>query len=535
MSLLDGSADLYSKLTVKQWQEDLKGVFVVGQGSEDLYAKFESQTVRDLYAKFEAQATAVLYAKFEITHSENLYAKFETQATASLYAKFEAQTTVDLYAKFEAQATVDLYADFELAQWEDLKGVFISRLSSTAALKGILIVRHTATKDLYAKFKAAIVFSGTPRNLFSKFFVGVDATRDLYAEFEITEEIGLPAEFIVSHTAILDLFADFRVVTFFNEGWGELDAVFIVRHMATKDLYAKFESQAIRDLYAKFEAQAIRDLYARFETQGIANLYAKFTTQVTADLTGTFIVRHTATKNLHGFFHAGQDSTDLKGIFIARQAATATLKGILTVRQATTEDLHAFFHAGQDSTDLKNILIVRHSTTKDLQTDFYVRWPYRLWTTRRYINGVIDSPESLVGDSTLEYTIEGVMDDIKTYLAANQITTYTGWHTIEDVPIQIRRAATYGTVASLYSRHTKTFSSRVIPSVAPVTVTVKGDQWEAMEYWENRYEIMMQRYLAYVQTGKLFSSTADEEPVFTMEDIPPAGTTYQNWHEWITG
>jgi len=446
--------------------------------------------------------------------------------------------TKDLYGKLVVRHTdtKDLYAKFELAQWEDLKGILIARQAATKDLYGKFVVRHTATKNLYAKFKAAIIFSGIPRNLFSKFFVGVDASRDLHAEFNITEEVGLPAEFIVRHTAILDLFADFRVVTFFNEGWAVLPGVFTVIHTDTRDLYAKFTTQAIRDLYAKFEAQVTKDLYAKFEAQAVKDLYAKFETVATAQLKGVFTVRHTDTKNLHAFFHAGQDSVDLKGILIARQSSSAALKGTFIARQAAAGDLHAFFHAGQDSYDLKVILIVRHSTSKDLQADFFVRWPYRLWTTRRYINGVIDSPESLVGDSTLEITIEGVMDDIKTYLAANQIETYTEWHSIEDVPIQIRRAATYGTVASLYSRHTKTFNSRVIPSVAPVTVTVKGDQWEAMEYWEDRYETMMQRYLSYVQTGKLFSSTADEEPVFTMEDIPPAGgASYQNWHEWVTG
>lgn len=179
--------------------------------------------------------------------------------------------------------------------------------------------------------------------------------------------------------------------------------------------------------------------------------------------------------------------------------------------------------------------IIRHTATKNLQADGYIRWPYRLWTNRRYINGIMDAAEELIGDAKLEYVIEGVMEDIQTFLFANGITSYEQWYTIEDVPVAIRRAATYGTVASLYSRHTNTWRSRVIPSVAPLTVTVKGDAQMAMEHWEGRYELMLERYLTAINSDKLLVSTADQEPVFDKElsDIPPGVTSSEYWYEWV--
>ena len=511
--MVDASAALFAKIDVNQSNAsvDLKGTVTVRHSS--------SAGLKGILI-VRHTATKDLYTKFVITRSVNLKGIVTIRHSSNVALKgivtVRHTATKDLYAKFEAQAVQTLFAKFEAQPW--------------AALKGILIIRHTATKGLYAKFKPAVLFSGPPRNLFGKLFVGVDATRDLYARFEITEEIALPAEFIVRHAATKNLNADFTVKVFFNEGWGDLCAKFVVSRSI--DLYAKFEAQTIKDLYAKFETQAVKNLYAKFEIQSAVDLYAKFEAQAIENLFAKFEAQ--AVRNLYAKFES-QATAPLKGILIVRHTTSTPLKGILIVRHtAAPKDLYAKFEA-MPNESLKVEFIVRHSTTKDLQSDFYVRWPYRLWTSRRYINGVIDSQESLIGDAKLEDTIEGVMDDIKTYLAANQIETYIQWHSIEDVPLQIRRAATYGTVASLYARHTKTFTSRVIPSVAPVTITVKGDEWEAMEYWEDRFETMMQRYLAYVQTGKLFTSTADEEPVFTMEDIPPVGVAGKSWHEWIEG
>lgn len=145
--------------------------------------------------------------------------------------------------------------------------------------------------------------------------------------------------------------------------------------------------------------------------------------------------------------------------------------------------------------------------------------PYPYWTDRRYVNGVIDAAEALIGDAKLEFIIEGVMDDIKVWFDANEIS-YVTWISLDVTPTAIKRATTYGVVAALYARHTKTFQGRVIPTLAPVTVTVTGDQEKAMLHWVSKRNEMLELYLSAQEADRFWVSTADEEPVFSMDDIP---------------
>ena len=176
------------------------------------------------------------------------------------------------------------------------------------------------------------------------------------------------------------------------------------------------------------------------------------------------------------------------------------------------------FEVGQDSAELL--------------MKFWVRWPPRFWTNRRYINGVIDLDEKLLGDATLEYVIEGVMEDIQGYLE-NADLSYSSWTNITLIPLQILRATTYGVVAALYARHTQTFKSRVIQSITPVRPTVIGDTEKAMNYWEGRLNEMLELYVASQGGLVMDSSTADEEPIFTMDDIPEEVTGYMPWRRWL--
>jgi len=171
------------------------------------------------------------------------------------------------------------------------------------------------------------------------------------------------------------------------------------------------------------------------------------------------------------------------------------------------------------STILQAHFIIRHFDAEDLIAEFRVRTEYPFWTSRKIINGSINLTNDLIGDVPLEETIEGVMYDIKTVLAAEDID-YSSWTGLSNVPFQIMRATTYGVCASLYARSTKTFSSRVIPSISPVTVTVIGDAERAMNFWENRMERTLERYYASIGHPVITVSTADEEPVFSMADIP---------------
>jgi len=69
--------------------------------------------------------------------------------------------------------------------------------------------------------------------------------------------------------------------------------------------------------------------------------------------------------------------------------------------------------------------------------------------------------------------------------------------------------------------------------VNPVTVTVAGEQEEAMEHWEGKRDEMLELYLTAQGFERIWISTADEEPIFTMEDIPPSITTETSWLEWL--
>jgi len=124
------------------------------------------------------------------------------------------------------------------------------------------------------------------------------------------------------------------------------------------------------------------------------------------------------------------------------------------------------------------------------------------------------------------------MEDTQGYLD-NAGLSYSEWTDITLVPVQILRAVTYGTVAALYARHTQTFRSQVIPSITPVTVTVIGDAEKAMNYWEDRMNQMLEFYVTSQGGDVMLTSTLDEEPIFSMEDIPEEVTEFVSWRIWL--
>ncbi|GAH68526.1 unnamed protein product, partial [marine sediment metagenome] len=226
------------------------------------------------------------------------------------------------------------------------------------------------------------------------------------------------------------------------------------------------------------------------------------------------------------------DTAELLGNGIIRHTDTQELVARCAICHSATKDLDAnvvILHWE----DLYGKSIIRHTATPlNLPAIFWARWPRRLWTSRRYINGVIELDEKLLGDASLEYVIEGVMEDTQGYLD-NAGLSYSEWTDITLVPVQILRAVTYGTVAALYARHTRTFRSQVIPSVTPVTVTVIGDAEKAMNYWEDRMNQMLEFYVTSQGGDIMLTSTPDEEPVFSMEDIPEEVTEFVSWRIWL--
>jgi len=246
------------------------------------------------------------------------------------------------------------------------------------------------------------------------------------------------------------------------------------------------------------------DLLGRFEVS-----------QDSAELLGRFQICQDSAELL-GRFEVSQDSAELLGRFEAQ--ATAELLGKAEV--------------GQDSQDLLGNVEVQQSGSSDLLYKFWVRKPYRLWTNRRYLNGVVDLSETLIGNAILEYVIEGVMQDIQSYLI-NAGLDYSGWTDIVLTPKLIRRATTYGTVAALYARRAKTFAGRVIPTMAPVTLTVIGDEERAMNHWRDKMNRALEFYVTSQGGDVMITSTSDEEPVFSTEDIPPELSDFTPWYQWL--
>lgn len=395
--------------------------------------------------------------------------------------------------------SADLKGTFDVGQNSaDLKATFDVGQDSRDLFAEVIIVQ-SGSVDLYGKMRVTLHFSGKPANLFGKLFVGVDAFEELFAKFETQGVRDLFSKFTVRHSAYADLFSEFRVIVHFGEGWADLKAEVLIVRFDSADLPA--------------------ELIVR--QSGLAELKGILITRHSdfAELFAETVIRHSA-------------SADLKGIFTVRHSATAELKGLMKIRHTgIPRDLFAQFYA-QPNEDLFCKFTIRHSTSQDLQGDFYVRHPYWLWTTRRYINGVVDLSESLLGDAKLEYVIEGVMEDIQGFLEANDLT-YDEWTNIITVPTLIRRATTYGTVAALYARNSRTFRSRVIPTAAPITVTVIGDDERAMQHWETKMKDALGNYLAARQSIRVWVSTADEEPIFSMADLPPSTEDETEWHEWL--
>ena len=308
----------------------------------------------------------------------------------------------------------------------------------------------------------------------------------------------------------------------------------------SQELYGHAEVQqpSSVELYAKvLVQQPSEELYAHAIIRNIDSTEAY----------GHAIIRHPASVELYA--HAiirNIDSAEAYIHLVIRNIDSAEAYGHTIIRQLTSIEIYAhaiirnigsaevYGHGiirNIGSAEAYGTAEIRQTRTLEIPGQLWVRWPPRFWTNRRYINGVIDLDEKLLGDAVLEYVIEGVMEDIQGYLE-NADLDYASWTNITLIPIQILRATTYGVVAALYARHTQTFKSRVIQSISPVSPTVIGDTEKAMNYWESRLNEMLELYVASQGGLVMDTSTADEEPIFTMADIPEEVSGYVPWQTW---
>jgi hypothetical protein len=496
---------------VGQDWENLKAGFEVGQDSQNLAAAFVSRQAadEDLPGEFKVrhESSQELFGEFEIRHpgSAELLGEFTSRQPDSeeLLAEFIVRQLTDqeLLAEFFVQIpTVELLGEFISRQLgsQELLGVFLSRPTDSQELFAEFISRHLGSQELLGKFDSRHIDSA---ELLGEFISRQLESQGLLGEFEARHDTSqeLPAEFIVRHPDSQDLLAQFDVR---RDSYQELKAIFSVSAVLddSEDLPAEFNVR--RD--------GSQELFAELVARHLGS----------QELAAESIVRHPGSRDLLGKFDVGRDETlELPGEFISRQLDSQNLLAGFIVRRDNIQELKSIFQVGQGSIELFSRFTARHPSSTELLAHFDIRLPWPLWTNRYWLNGVVQLDEAKISDSFLEEIIIGVMDDIKTWLIAEEIAQYSIWTNIDVTPRAIRRATTYGTVASLYARNIFSARDEVI-RVAPMDVKVFTTSEAAMEYWEKMMNRVLELYLSGSDLLRIWIDTIDEDPVFTMEDIP---------------
>ena len=394
---------------------------------------------------------------------------------------------------------------------EDLAAGLIVRQVDSADLLGELVIRRSDSEDLPGEF---IVRPAGSRSLGAGFIVRQAASQDLAASFDGQVTRNLLGEFIVRHSAYAGSPSQPQYLGKFTvrrDGLQDLAAGLIVTQPESADLLGEFTVRpaGTQNLAGAFVVRhpGSQDLAASFDGQVSLNLPGEFISRQAGSrsLPGALIIRHPGSEELPAEFIIRRSASgDLGAEFISRQPGSQDLLGAFTVRQSASQDLAASFD-GQVSLNVSGKFIVRQP------------WPF--WTNRYWLNGVVQLEEANLSDSFLEEVITGVMDDIKTWLIGEEIGQYSGWTDIEVTPRAIRRAATYGTVASLYARHIFGPKNQVV-RLPPMDVKIFTTSEDAMEYWEGMMMRVLDLYLAGEEQPRIWIDTLQEDPIFTMEDIP---------------
>ncbi len=517
IDITDASADLPAQFTVARGQEDLYAKFDVGQGSAELFASFDGQITQNLpaefvirqgdsqalFAEFESgQGSAELFGKFIVKQGfEDLLGTFEVTLTARLVASLASIATIStLESEVLIPSLTSVYS-FPKPFVELLAGFWVKQGSQD--LLGKYIIRRGATAELLGEFSAQAIAS-----LPAKFEVG-QGSQDLLGEFDIRREGSgdLPGTF--DGQVLVELLAGFMVRQIAS---ADFPGEFNIRHETSVDFPAAFDGQVSVRLAAEFISTqpGFAELPSKFSVRhiGTIDLPGSFDGQASADLPSELVVRQSASRELNAGF---------------RSQLAFTLSAEFIARHTNFEEFPAGFEAGQGWENLPAGLAVGQASI-DLLGKFNVRLvvtPYPLWTNRRWVNGVIELSESDISDAFLEEIIVGVMNDAKTWLIANEVGQYSSWTDISKTPMAIRRATTYGVVASLYARNIFSARGRFVIKAAPVNVKVLTTNEAAMEYWEGMMIRVLEFYLSAQDLDRIWVDTIDEDPVFSMEDIPP--------------
>jgi len=462
---IDASIDLYAK-------------FVVGQDSADLLGKAVVKNVgsTELLGKFEAQVTTELLSKAVIRRVD----------AHELLARAEVgQDSIELLGKCSVRhigTPMELLGKVDITHSVEFLGKFIARQETTDDLLSRTIIRNEATADLFGKFTAQ-----TSVDLLAKILIRHEATVGLLGKADIQQIdafVELLGKAVIRHTGIpTDLLAKANIthsVALLGKG--------IIRNIGSAGLPGSL---------------------AVGYTGVPAELLAKMNIVHFVGLLGKVVIRQ-------------PDSTQLLGRVVIRHVGIP-VELLAKIGVCHFEDLLVQFEVGQDSSGLLGGVDIQHSVFSDRLTKLWIRHPYRLWTNRHYLNGVVELDEENLSDAFLEYVIQGVMDDIKSRLINEDMLIYNSWMDITETPKLIRRATTYGTVASLYSRDVNNPQRRIIMGLRPMKIRAaqeRAAQERAMDHWETRMEKMMTLYLTAGGRRLMIVDTEDEEPVFSMDDIP---------------
>ncbi len=378
-------------------------------------------------------------------------------------------------------------------------------------------VRHSTTSDLFCSFVV--------RNI---------SSAELYAHAIIQQTGAVPPE-LYGHAIIrnIDSAELYAHAVIRNIGSDELYAHVIIRQPASTELYAHAIIRNIdtAELYGHAEIRNIGsdELYAVaiIRQPASVNLYGhtiiRHPGAISPTLYAHLIVRNIGSAEVYAHVDI-QDTEELYAHAIIRNIDSTELYGYVKIRDIETAEIYAHLIVRTiDSAEAYAHAIIKNINFAELSGIVWVRHPWRLWTNRRYLNGVVELDEENLSDALLEYVIEGVMQDIKTRLINENLTGYVSWTDITKTPKLIRRATTYATVATLYARDNNNPLRRIILGIRPLAARVVQEreaQERAMDYWEEKFEKTLALFATSQSKMPMIVDTADEEPVFSMEDIP---------------
>ncbi|KKN63869.1 hypothetical protein LCGC14_0497470 [marine sediment metagenome] len=554
------SAEVYAHFIVKNIIfAELYGHAEIQQpASVELYAHtiIKNTAAAEAYAHLITRNVSSLevYAHAEIRHPDStvLYAFFIVRQPASAegyaHAIIRQPGSAELYGAAEIKniGSAEVYSHAIIRQPASAEGYAhaIIRQPTFLELYGHTEIRHPDLNEIYAH---TIIRNIGSAEGYAHAIIRQPASAELYASFEIQPFLSSSAEL-------------YGIVEIRNIDIAEVYAHFIVRNIDSAELYAHtIISQPSTELYAHtiIRQPASTELYAHIIIQqpATAELYghAEIRQPASVELYGHTKIRHPGVPvELYGYgIIRNIDSAELyahaviKNIDFAEVYSRAKIRhpGIpvelyahVIIRQPASEDVYAHtIIKNIDSADAYAHFIVRNLSFAELYASFsaqvslnllvkcVVRHPYRLWTNRRYLNGVVELDEENLGDALLEYVIEGVMNDIKSRLIREDLTGYISWTDITKTPKLIRRATTYATVATLYARDNNNPLRRIVLGIRPLAARVVHEreaQERAMDYWEEKFEKTLALFATSQSKKRMIVDTADEEPVFSMEELP---------------